>query len=83
MYSYFTCLKSQPPHLLYVAQSGSTLCSKGFIILINLPYPCDAKTFTISISHVSPFIAFGTNIVNPSILAIPSTSKPLSIISTV
>ena len=48
-------------------------------IVINLPYPCDAKTFTISISHVSPFIAFGTNIVNPSILAIPSPSKPLSI----
>ena len=34
------------------------------------------NTFTINIFTFSPFIAFGTKIVYPSILAIPSPSKP-------
>ena len=77
------CLKLHPPHLLYVSQSSSILCSDFSIISSNFPKACEDNTFTINIFAFSPFIAFGINIVKPSILAIPSPSIPLSIMSTI
>ena len=43
----------------------------------------ELNTFTIRIFTFSPFIVPGINTVKPSILAIPSPSYPLSIISTI
>ena len=76
------CLKLHPPHLLYVMQSASFLCSDFSIISIILPKAYDERTFTIKIFTFSPFIALGIKIVKSSILAIPSPSYPLSIIFT-